>query len=422
MTFAMRSRSQLTSLGLCDYAQPVSLKEEKKSRLSGSAAFFLVSCVGHAVGFLLLFSRVIHVPAVRDVLSSGNYFVQSLSVNGGAIHAPQKSTSAIENPDSQSADLPKPDTSPLFAPQEDPESPELLPADFAESKTRPTSPAATKPARKARKPVDVLPEVSASVDTNLALDPSNDEHYFLNMSIDASEMVASNAPVTGSASSSAPCSSGPSGVTPSMTTTGVSRHSTLAGMFSTADVLQEGGFVAQPLHNKPCLPSDETLVEAAARWTLEHITRPKDGKFGVVVVDSAASDEYSEAKQIWNGRVNYTAFLHVGLTKNWVLQYSPLRSTDAASGGYEQRVEAPWPYDIFRPDMIYTELDADGLVIHGILNQNGRFESLAVASPAQYAHANLVLSALEQWQFRPARQNGKETAVEVVLIVPNQLD
>ena len=420
----MKSRSQLTTLGLFEYEQPVTLKEEKKSRLSGSAAFFLVSCIGHAVGFLLLFSRVIHVPAVRDVLSSGNYFVQPLSVNGGAIHPPPKATSEIENPDSSSADIPKPDASPLFAPQEDPDSPQLLPADFAESNPHPSLPAASKPARKARKPVDVLPEVSASADTNLSLDPSNDEHYFLNMSIAASSMVASNAPPTGGASPSAPCLSRPSGsgVTPSMTTTSVSRQSTLAGMFSTADVLQEGGFVSQPLRNKPCLPSEETLVEAAARWTLEHITRPKDGKFGVVVVDSAASEEYTEAKQIWNGRMNYTAFLHVGLTKNWVLQYSPLRSADAAAGGYEQRIEAPWAYDIFRPDLIYTELDADGLVIHGVLNENGHFESLAVASPAQYAHANLVLSALQQWQFRPARQNGKETAVEVVLIVPNQLD
>jgi hypothetical protein len=419
----MKSRSQLTTLGLCDYRQPINLNEEKKRRLSGSATFFLISCVGHAVGFLLLFSRVIHVPAVRDVLSSGNYFVQSLSLNGGALHQPQKATSDIENPESHSADLPKPDSSPLFAPQEDPNAPQLLPADFAESKPRQTSPAAANPAPKARKPVDVLPELSASADTNLSLDTSNDEHYFLNMSIAASDMVASNAPPAGRASSSAPCLSDPGGVTPSMTTTRVNRQSTLAGMFSTADVLQEGGFVvAQPIHNKPCLPSEETLVEAAARWTLEHITRPKDGKFGVVVVDSAASDEYLEAKQIWNGRVNYTAFLHVGLTKNWVLQYSPLRSADAAAGGYEQRIEAPWPYDIFRPDLIYTELDADGLVIHGVLNENGHFESLAVTSPAQYAHANLVLSALEQWQFRPARQNGKETAVEVVLIVPNQLD
>jgi hypothetical protein len=29
-----------------------------------------------------------------------------------------------------------------------------------------------------------------------------------------------------------------------------------------------------------------------------------------------------------------------------------------------------------------------------------------------------VLRALRQWQFRPARQNGQPTAVEVLLIIP----
>jgi hypothetical protein len=33
-----------------------------------------------------------------------------------------------------------------------------------------------------------------------------------------------------------------------------------------------------------------------------------------------------------------------------------------------------------------------------------------------------VLDALQQWQFRPAAQNGQSERVEVVLIIPEQLD
>jgi hypothetical protein len=61
-------------------------------------------------------------------------------------------------------------------------------------------------------------------------------------------------------------------------------------------------------------------------------------------------------------------------------------------------------------------------MIHGILNQAGRFESVAIAFPGSFRYASYVLYALRQWQFRPARQNGQATAVEVLLIIPEELD
>ena len=61
-------------------------------------------------------------------------------------------------------------------------------------------------------------------------------------------------------------------------------------------------------------------------------------------------------------------------------------------------------------------------MVHGILNQAGRFESLAVAFPKAFRYASFVLYTLRQWQFRPALQNGQATAVEVLLIIPEELD
>jgi hypothetical protein len=156
--------------------------------------------------------------------------------------------------------------------------------------------------------------------------------------------------------------------------------------------------------------------------TTEHIQMSKDGKFGVVVVGTSLAEEYPQTLQIWNDRVAYTAYLHVGLTKNWILQYAQLRSAEATSNGTVARVEAPWPYDIMRPNLVSRDLNADALMVHGILNESGRLESLAIAFPERFSQAAFVLRTLQQWQFRPARQLGKPTSVEILLIIPDELD
>ena len=445
MTSSMRSRSHLTTLGLFEVKRPLPLKEKKRP-LSGGAAFFLLSCVGHGVAFMLLFSKILHVPAVRDMISTGNYFVQNLSLHMNAAGLQEKAASDSPDyaPQTNDADFLSPASPSVSAPlQDDPFFSRPFLADGSESKLSKAPPAptlkaaATDSESAGSKETAAQPDESASADGHLSVGPSNNEgRYFLNMSFPASDMLASTSPPSGSISPLFPCLPQLADM-PAMLASSSSQEPGPAASLSIYQVLMEGGVLTLPSLNGPCshpqsgaqspviaatnVPSQPS-EEAAARWTVEHITLPKNGRFGVVVVGSSDSDEYSETQRIWGGRVAYTAYLHVGLAKTWILQYSPLRSADATSGGYEQRIEAPWPYEIFRPDLAYTKLDAEGLVLHGILNEYGRFESLAVASPAQFSRASFVLNALQQWHFRPARQNGKETAVEVVLILPNQLD
>ncbi len=169
-------------------------------------------------------------------------------------------------------------------------------------------------------------------------------------------------------------------------------------------------------------PETETVTATNDQADTYHITLPKDGRFGVVVVGTSLAEKYPETLQVWNDRVAYTAYLHVGLTKNWILQYSLARSKEVSTSGTVARLEAPWPYDIMRPNLVSRDLNADALMIHGLVNQAGRFEALAIAFPVQYVRAAFVLRALQQWHFRPARQNGKAVAVEVLLIIPDELD
>jgi hypothetical protein len=161
---------------------------------------------------------------------------------------------------------------------------------------------------------------------------------------------------------------------------------------------------------------------AASGESAERIQLPPNGRFGVVVVGTSLADQYPQTLQIWSDRVAYTAYLHVGTPKAWILQYAQLRNADAASGGTVAHLEAPWPYDIVRPNLLSKDLNADALMIHGVLNQAGRLENLAIAYPDGYAHASFVLRELAKWQFRPAQQLGKATPVEVLLIIPQDED
>jgi hypothetical protein len=153
-----------------------------------------------------------------------------------------------------------------------------------------------------------------------------------------------------------------------------------------------------------------------------HIAVAKSGQFGAVVVGSTVEQRYPDVPSLWSGRLVYTVYLHVGLAKSWILQYSIPPSADAAKAGNATRIEAPWPFDIVRPDIPAGAIDADVLMIHGFVNKDGRFEELAVVFPPRFAHAQFVLDALKQWEFRPATQDGQAARVEVALIVPEETE
>ena len=149
-----------------------------------------------------------------------------------------------------------------------------------------------------------------------------------------------------------------------------------------------------------------------------HIARQKEGQFGAVIVGSSLVEKYPEIADLWSGRMAYTVFLPVGLSKSWVLQYSLSRAENTGETGNVNHIEAPWPFSIVRPNIEPGAIDADALMVHGFVNQTGRFEALTIAFPPEFAQKQFVLAALAQWQFRPATQNGQNVKVEVLLIIP----
>jgi hypothetical protein len=116
----------------------------------------------------------------------------------------------------------------------------------------------------------------------------------------------------------------------------------------------------------------------------------------------------------------YTVYLHVGLGKSWILQYSVPRAEATAEVPSIIRPEAPWPYEIVRPHLGTNDCNSDAILVHGFVNLTGRFERLAIVFSPGFAQTQSLLSALQQWQFRPALQNGKLAAVEILLIIPEE--
>lgn len=152
------------------------------------------------------------------------------------------------------------------------------------------------------------------------------------------------------------------------------------------------------------------------------ITLPKDGHFGAVVIGASIQDQFPEVADVWKGRMAYTVYLHVGLAKSWILQYSLPRSAEASEAGAIGHLEAPWPYSIVRPNLPDDSIDSDALMIHGFVNDTGHFDTLSVVFPSQFPMAKFVLESLEHWQFRPASQNGQVARVEVLLIIPEEFE
>jgi hypothetical protein len=156
--------------------------------------------------------------------------------------------------------------------------------------------------------------------------------------------------------------------------------------------------------------------------SLTAISLPKDGSFSSVIVGNSLSDQYPEIDDVWKGRMAYTVYLHVGLEKSWILQYALPRASEAAAAGAIVHLDAPWPYSIVRPNLPSDAITTDALMIHGFVNNAGRFETLSIVFPAQFAEAQFVLDSLARWQFRPAAENGQIAKVEVLLIIPEQFE
>lgn len=148
-----------------------------------------------------------------------------------------------------------------------------------------------------------------------------------------------------------------------------------------------------------------------------HITQPKGGQYGIVVVGASPEENYPQTAGLWNGRMVYSVYLQTDTPQNWILQYSlPRQHPDPPAGSAQ--LAAPWPYDMMRPSLGRYDV----VLVHGFVNPQGHFDQLAVAYPPHFPKSSVLLRNLNKWDFRPAMLNGLATTVEVLLIIPGAAD
>jgi hypothetical protein len=448
---------------LSNRSQIISLFEEHKPARRGISSVFL-SGIFHGLGGAILSYGLLHAPRIREPIITERYSVRHLDLHSSELGAssnpndsyyPQMKAHAKKN--SKDADQEQPILPDVPDAMEAKQT--LVQPDFhvhvtiSEEVPIPTVVVWTPELASTKHIVAPLPDKPTSIETKPSLDAPNQELNPAEHAVAAAadlpkapnlpagtttplvvqaDSVLHRAPATTSDSPDLPTPTALLSITDLRMTDGTI---ILPPVNQTHSVQENDAFIPGPAGGRAGADaqgsddgsnmhgSEADKAAAVARTeTTQHIQLPRDGKFGVIVVGTSLAEEYPQTTQIWSDRVAYTAYLHVGLAKNWILQYAQLRSTEAATNGNVARLEAPWPYDILRPDLVSSDLNADALMVHGILNESGQLESLAVAFPQQFAQAAFVLRALEKWQFRPARQQGKPTAVEVLLIIPDELD
>ena len=439
-------------------SQFISLFEEHRPVRRGVSSVFF-SAVFHGLGAGLLSFGLLHLPRIREPLLSERYSIRHLDLHSSEVpdkanpkdgYYPKADRHAKK--DSKSSD---PSQEPIL-----PELPDAVEAKqtlvqpdvhthvaLSEEAPIPTVMVWTPEIESAKQIVPPPPQKPVSVDSKPSIDLPNEEINAGEIPLMAAqELPKIPTPPAGSSSPIAAQADSTLHLAPS-TASNSSDQPTPAAVLTVSDLQMTDGTIVLPPVNQTHSASGSSGLDhgtsgdgrsgsvapgaddgsnkdklAEGGMTTQHIALPRDGKFGVIVVGTSLAEEYPQTLQIWSDRVAYTAYLHVGLSKNWILQYSQLRSTEAAANGNVARLEAPWPYDILRPNLVPADLNADALMVHGILNEAGQLVSLAVAFPQQFAQSAFVLQALEKWQFRPALQQGKPTAVEVLLIIPDELD
>lgn len=155
------------------------------------------------------------------------------------------------------------------------------------------------------------------------------------------------------------------------------------------------------------------------------VIHPTNGVFDVVVVQTSASEAFSEGADALSGRPIYTVYLQVGAPKEWIMEYclpnsaGPVQTGGLVNLGNPEPVAAPYPTVTVRPPEDWRH-GSDYLLVHGFLDESGRLRGMKILASQnpQDPLTDAVLDYLPYWEFRPAVVDGHPVKVEVILAVP----
>ena len=169
-------------------------------------------------------------------------------------------------------------------------------------------------------------------------------------------------------------------------------------------------------------PSASTRSAALAATRIDH---PAGGVVDVVV-QSTDLEGFAESAGVLSGKPIYSVFLAVGAAKEWILQYCiPLGEDQAAEVngavvrlGSSSPLSAPYPRVTFRPPLHHAA--GTHLMLHGFITPAGKFQELRLLGKGDPRTTGEAIAVLEEWEFRPATQDGSPVRVEILLAIPGE--
>jgi len=154
------------------------------------------------------------------------------------------------------------------------------------------------------------------------------------------------------------------------------------------------------------------------------IIHPATGNFDAVVVQSSPTDQYPESRGLLSGRPIYSVYISVGNARDWTLFFcvpgekpEPGNSRVVTLGPAGPGVKAPYPTKLVKPSITLPSWEKYVLV-HGVVNKEGRFENLRVVRSIKPETDQSLLLSLSEWEFRAASRDGSAIAVEFLLSIP----
>jgi len=154
------------------------------------------------------------------------------------------------------------------------------------------------------------------------------------------------------------------------------------------------------------------------------IIRPPTGNFDAVVVQTSPVDQYPESRGLLSGRPIYSVYIPMGTARDWTLFFCVPGEKPASGNGpvvvltpLGAPVKAPYPTKLIKPAITLPSYEKYVLV-HGMVNKDGHFESLRLVRPVKPETDQALLTALAGWEFRAATRDGVAIAVEFLLSIP----
>ncbi|MBZ5604351.1 MAG: hypothetical protein LAO79_18775 [Acidobacteriia bacterium] len=162
---------------------------------------------------------------------------------------------------------------------------------------------------------------------------------------------------------------------------------------------------------------------AVAEVLPARISRPRDGNFEIVVVQSGVSETVPNSAELLSGRPVYTVYVKVDPAREWIMQYCLPKDSDQSvrvsgavvSLGSASPIRPPYPYLIVGP-----VLSPGPMTIHGFISTAGKLERLKAVGDITSSDRDALLAALAEWEFRPAERDGVAIAVEILLVIPRR--